>query len=271
MPVVPEEFTAHLTLLVPLLKSVLIALLTLVLGWWVSKWANRLLLGALRARSVDEALCRFLASLAQYAVLGATVIAALGAVGVETTSAMALFASAGLAVGLALQGTLSSFASGVLILLFRPFQLGDIIEVDGQTGKVSDIGLFTTILETPAEIKIIVPNALITGGTIVNHTGLGRRRGEVEVGVAYGEDLKRVHAALLGAAARTSLALQDPAPLVIFSELGASSLNFKVMAWCPPDSYRDMLHELRCNVYDALAAENIEIPFNQVVVHQAAS
>ena len=271
MPPIPEELSTYLPLAVSLMRSVLIAVLTLVLGWWASKWANRVVLKTLRGRQVDEALSRFLSSIAQYAVLCATVIAALGAVGVETTSVMALFASAGLAIGLALQGTLSSFASGVMILLFRPFQLGDIVEVDGRTGKVTDIGLFTTVLETPAEQKIIVPNSIITSGTIVNHTGLGRRRGEVDVGVAYGADLKRVVEVLQGAAAATPLAMQDPRPLVIFSELGASSLNFKVMAWCPPDDYRDMLHQLRGNVYDALAAADIEIPFNQIVVHQAAS
>lgn len=266
----PAFVTDNLNLIIPFFKSFSLASLTLILGWWASKWGSRLTLTALRARKVEESLCRFLSSIAQYAVLAATVIGALGAVGVETTSVMAIFASAGLAIGLALQGTLSSFASGVMILLFRPFQLGDIVEVDGQIGKVVDIGLFTTILTTPAEQKIIIPNATITGGTIINHTGLGRRRGEVVVGVAYGADLKRVESVLREAASRTRLALQDPAPVIVFSELGASSLDFRVMAWCEPDAYRDMLHELRNNVYDALNAASIEIPFSQIVVHQAS-
>ena len=183
----PEQLASFSTLIVDVASAILI----FIAGWIVSKWASAGLAGIMRKKSVDEALTRFLASLGQYAVLAATIIVALGTVGVETTGLVALLATAGLAVGLALQGTLSNFAAGVMILLFRPFTIGDKISAGGHTGSVKDIGLFATVLLTPENERIILPNSSITAGSITNFTVEGTLRGTIEVGVAYGCDVAK--------------------------------------------------------------------------------
>jgi small conductance mechanosensitive channel len=252
-----------------LAKSLLIAVLILVVGWIVAKIVARIVVRAVERSKVDLALGRFLAAIARYAVLAAAVIASLGAVGVQTTSLVAVFASAGLAIGLALQGSLSHFASGTMLLFFRPIHLKDFVTIGGNTGTVDDIGLFATTLITPNNEKVIIPNAKITGDSIVNHTALGTRRGIVSAGVAYGSDIAKVQQVLLGAVSKVDVVLADPAPEVAFVDLGSSSLNFDVKTWCEAPNYLDMLHKVRKAAYDALNAAGIEIPFNQIVVHQA--
>lgn len=255
--------------LIDFAQGALQCILILVVGWIVSKWAMKAVSKLLANRQVDAALTKFLSQLAYYFVLAATLIAALGTVGVETTSVVALLGSAGLAVGLALQGNLSHFASGVMILFFRPFTIGDVITAAGHTGGVQDIGLFATILHTPDGQKIIIPNGAITGGSIVNITTRGTRRGAVSVGVAYGADVARVQAILEKSATKPTVALADPGPAVAFVGLGASSLDFNVMAWCKSSDYLALLHQLHINIYNDLNEAGIEIPFNQIVVHQA--
>ena len=251
------------------LQNIVIAIIILVAGWIVSKWVNRAVLFLLRNRKVDEALSRFLGSIAQYSVLVLTVVTALGTVGIETTSLVAVLASAGIAVGLALQGSLSNFASGVLILFFRPFNLKDRITAAGETGVVNDIGIFTTVLGTPENHKIILPNSAVLSGPIINYTEAGSRRGSIEVGVAYGSDINKVVEVLTGAADRVELVLKDPAPVVAFTCLGASSLDFAVHCHANNEDFLVMLHQVRQAVYDDLNAADIEIPFSQIVVHQA--
>lgn len=241
------------------------------MGWIASKWVHSVALKTIARRNFDKALGHFVASIARYSVLAATVIAALGAVGVEATSLVAIFASAGLAVGLALQGSLSNFASGVMILVFRPFELGDVITAGGHTGGVHDIGLFATTLITPDNQKITVPNSAITGGTITNITTLGTRRGAVDVGVAYGADVDQVIAILQRAAKSADLVLQGPAPAVAFVGLGASSIDFTVLTWSRSGDYLGMLHNVRREIYNALNDAGVDIPYNQIVVHQAAA
>lgn len=253
-----------------LAKSVTIAVVILVIGWIVGKMVARMVVRAVERSNVDLALGRFLASIARYAVLAAAVIASLGAVGVQTTSLVAVFASAGLAVGLALQGSLGHFASGTMLLFFRPIQLKDFVTIAGQTGTVEDIGLFATTLVTPSNEKVIIPNGKVTGDSIVNHTTRGTRRGTVSAGVAYGSDVAKVRQLLLDAVSKVDVVLSDPAPGVAFVDLGASSLDFNIMTWCDAPNYLDMLHKVRKAAYDALNAAGIEIPFNQIVVHQAA-
>lgn len=255
--------------IVPFATSLLMAVLVFGVGWMASKWANRLALAAGRRSKLDEAITRFAGSMAQYTVLAATVIASLGQLGVETTSLVAVFASAGLAVGLALQGTLSNFASGVMILFFRPIQLGDVATVGGQTGKIVDIGLFATTLHTPDNLKIVLSNSAVMGGTIINLTTLGTRRASIDIGVAYGSDLEQVMAVCIQAAKGCDLVLQDPAPAMAFTEMAASSLNFKLHVWAKSGDWMAMQHQVRSAAYNALEAAEIEIPFDQVVVHKA--
>lgn len=246
------------------------ALVIFVAGWVASKWANMILVRILRRAEVDEALTRFLASIGQYVVLAATVIIALGTVGIQTTSLVALLASAGLAVGLALQGSLSNFASGVMILFFRPFTLGDRITVGGETGSVRDIGLFATTLLTPENERIIIPNSQVTGGSIKNYTVEGKLRGSIDVGLAYGTDVGEAIRIMMEVCRTEPLALQDPEPAVVFTGFGASSLDFSVRAWANTADVFPMLHSLRIGLYNGLNENDVEIPFNQIVVHQAA-
>jgi small conductance mechanosensitive channel len=245
------------------------AILILLIGWIASKWANRLTARVLRARELDEALARFLAALAQYVVLAVTLIAALEEVGVVTTSLVAILGSAGIAIGLALQGNLGHFASGVMILFFRPFSLGDFVTAGGNTGTVRDIGLFATTMHTADNEKIIVPNGTVTSGPIINHTVLGTRRGKIEVGVAYGTDLDKAKDVLEKAAKRAELVLEDPAPAVAFVAFGASSLDMVVLSWSKSADYLAMLHNVKMAIYEDLNAAGIDIPFNQIVVHNA--
>ena len=245
------------------------AIIILIIGWMAAKWAHSFVLKVFRKRKVDESLGRFLASMIQYTVLAMGVIAALGKVGVETTSVVAIFATAGLAVGLALQGSLSNFASGVLLLLFRPLTIGDMVTVGGHFGEVAEIGLFATTVITPDNETCVIPNSGVTGGSIVNHTSRGKWRGSVAIGVAYGTDVKVAMAALERAQKRADLVLQDPAPHVALVGFGESSVDFQVFGWAKSPDYLDMLHNLRVAIYEELNAANIEIPFPQVVLHKS--
>lgn len=267
----PELVRVYFDMAWPVITGVSVGLLILVLGWMASKWAQRIALKACERAKVDRALARFLSQIARYTVLAATGIAALGKMGVETTSLIAVFGAAGLAVGLALQGSLSNFASGVMILFFRPFDLEDKIEAAGRVGVVTDIGLFSSSLLTADNQTIIIPNAAITGGTIVNITKRGTLRGSIPIGVAYGSDLAEVQRVCLEAAKTVDKVLADPAPAIAFTEMASSSLNFNLMCWSTCGDYLAMLHEVRSACYQALEREGIEIPFDQIVIHQSGA
>ena len=189
----------------------------------------------------------------------------------ETTSLVAILGSAALAVGLALQGSLANFASGVMVLIFRPFTIGDVITAAGHTGKVDEIGLFATVMITPDNQKIIVPNAQATGGSIVNITVLGTRRVAVEIGVAYGTKPEEVMAILIKAAKSGDLVLADPEPAAALTSFGASSVNYTVFSWAKAADWLAVTGGTRVAVYNALNDAGIEIPFDQVVMHQAAA
>lgn len=264
-----EAFPDWLEPYLPSIMNLIFGFLIMVVGWAISKWVHRALLGVLRRAHVEEALARFLSTLAQYGVLAATVISALNRVGVQTTSLVALLASAGLAIGLALQGSLSSFASGVMILFFRPFTLGDIVQLSGHQGKVEDIGLFQTRLAAFEGETVIIPNSSITTNPIINYSARGVRRATIDVGVAYGSDIETVLAKLQNATVKVEKGLQEPKPFLLFSGLGASSLDFRVGVWCQAADYNETLTALRLEVYRQLDAAGIEIPFPQLVLHRA--
>lgn len=270
MPELPFTAPAFLEPYMPWIVGTVVVLLIFVGGWIVSKWTHALMIRALRRSKLDESLARFLASLAQYAVLAAAIIMALAKVGLETTSLVALLASAGLAIGLALQGSLSHFASGVMLLVFRPFTINDYVEAGGKSGTIDEIGLFATTMITPDNHRVTIPNSSITGGPIINFTVMGKRRAVIKVGVAYGADVDRVVELLTEAVDAVPAVMDDPAPTVVFVDLGASSLDFDVRVWAPNDTFFPMQHAVRKAIYDKLNGAGIDIPFNQVVVHQAA-
>ena len=262
---VPEQLRPFF----PLITNLIYAIILFIVGWTASKWVHLVLLKVLRKSEIDEPLARFLASISQYLVLAATVIVALDKLGIETTGLVALLATAGLAIGLALQGSLANFASGVMILFFRPFTLGDRITAGGQSGKVDDIGLFASTILTPDNERIIIPNSSITDGSIINHTTRGTLRGNIQLGIAYGSDLARAMEVMLKACNQVDLVLEDPEPSVFFSGFGASSLDFIVRPWARTSEFGTMIHNVRLALYDHLNAAGIEIPFDQIVVHQA--
>ncbi len=270
--IIPDAIAPYMPWVIEMAQGLLLCLFILLVGWLASKWVAKAATAAVARIRDDLALARFLGGIAQYMALIATVVAALGAVGVQTTSLVAILGTAGLAVGMALQGNLAHFASGVMLLFFRPFTLGDIITAAGQTGQVKDIGLFATTMHTPENLTIIIPNGAITGGSIVNLTALGTRRGTVDVSVAYGADTEKVIAALQKAAAAAALVVNDPSPpAVALVGLTADSLDFQVHCFSQADmnSHLGMLHNVRNAVYNELNAQGIEIPFNEIVVHQA--
>ncbi|PRP91590.1 mechanosensitive ion channel family protein [Enhygromyxa salina] len=263
---VPEFLQPYM----PLIVGAVTALVIFIIGIVVAGWVHSLVSRALSKRQVDQSLVGFIASLARWLVLAAAVIAALERVGLQTTSLIALLGSAGIAIGLALQGNLAHFASGVMILLFRPFKVGDYIAAAGEEGNVTNIGLFTTTLLTLDNETVIIPNGAATGGVMTNYTISGSRRAHIAVGVAYGSSVPEVIAVLEKATARCDLAMTTPKPVIAFVGLGASSLDFLVLAHCDPAVYAGMLHQVRTAVYEDLAAAGIEIPFAQIVVHKAA-
>jgi len=252
----------------PIVSGVLLGIVILVAGWLVSKWANRLVHRACSKGKVDEALARFFAGMARYAVLAAAVIAALGAVGIETTSLLAVFATAGLAIGLALQGSLANFASGVLILFFRPFDLGDLVKIAGETGEAKDIGLFATTVLTVDNETVVIPNAAITSGNIVNYTRLGTRRASIPVSVAYGMDLGRVQEVLRQAADACPLVLDEPTPVIALTGFAPSALEFTVIVWSKAADWVAVQDQVRRAVYEAVSRAHFDFPFPRTIVEQ---
>jgi small conductance mechanosensitive channel len=262
---VPESLQPYM----PLMVGIVTALLILILGALLAKWSKHLVIAALRRRKVDESLVRFLGALVRVTILAATIIAVLGQVGIHTTSMIALLGSAGLAIGLALQGNLSHLASGVMLLVFRPFTIGDFIEAGGKAGTVEEIGMFATKLTTPENHRVLVPNAAISSGPITNFTTLGKRRVRLEIGVAYGSDIERVMAILLEVAGSDERVLPDPAPGVMLTGFGASSIDFAVTLWVENPHFWPIQTTVRKAIYERFAAAGVEIPFNQIVVHRA--
>ena len=200
-------------------------------------------------------------------MLVVVLVAALGIVGIQTASLLAVFGAAGLAVGLALQGTLSNFAAGVMLLLFRPFHVGHYIEAGGTAGSVVAIGLFVTTLNTPDNVQILVPNAAVWGGTIKNYAANETRRNDLTVGISYADDIGRAIKIVLDVLAADSRVLAEPASLVAVSELADSSVNLVVRPWCKSADYWAVRFDLLRLIKEALEQGGVSIPFPQRDVH----
>ncbi len=265
LPFIPVALQPYM----PLIVGAVTALVIFLVGWIAAGWVHGLVVRMLRRRSIDEAVVRFLASLAQWLVIAAAVIAALARVGLETTSLVALLGTAGLAIGLALQGNLAHFASGVMLLLFRPIAIGDVVEIGGKIGAVEEIGLFGTTLVNVDNHKIIIPNGAVTGGPLTNFTALGKPRATIKVTLPHGTDVAQVVGILESSAAAVPGVLADPAPLALFVEIDAAGMMFELKVCAKPADFAAMQAPVRSAVYEALAKAGISMPVPARVIHQA--
>jgi small conductance mechanosensitive channel len=243
------------------------AVAVLILGRWVASGVRKASGRALKRSGVDETLAPFLTGIAYYLVLAVVLIAVLSLFGIETTSLVAVVGAAGLAIGLALQGTLSNFAAGVMLLLFRPFKLGDFIVAGGSTGTVVEVGIFTTTLNTPDNVKIIVPNSDVAGGTITNYSAYDRRRNDLAIGISYDDDIGKAMAVIQQILDADSRVHDDPAPVIAVAELGDSSVNLVVRPWCTASHYWDLRFDLQRKIKEDLESAGCSIPYPQRDLH----
>lgn len=247
--------------------KLILALVVLFIGLRMIKWATSLLQLVFEKRKVDDTLRPFVTNLLNVVLKAMLFISVASMIGIETTSFVAIIGAAGLAVGLALQGTLANFAGGVLILLFKPFKVGDLIDAQGHFGEVSEIQIFVTKIITPQNKLAIVPNGAISNGSLTNVTALGKLRVDLTIGIAYDSDIKKAREVLMAVMEKDEKVLKDPAPLVAVSELADSSINLAVRPWATPGDYWDVYFGTLENCKVALDEAGITIPFPQRDVH----
>jgi small conductance mechanosensitive channel len=247
--------------------KILGAIIIFLVGKWLAKIISQITEKALIKAKIEKTLAKFVRNLTNIGLLIFVVIAALASLGVETTQFAVVIGAAGLAIGLALQGSLANFASGFLMIIFRPFKVGDFIDASGIKGTVEEIQIFNTILHTPDNLRAIIPNAHVTGGNIINYTVNGKRRVDLVIGISYEDDLRKAKKIIEDTLAADPRVLQDPAPTVAVSELGDSSVNFVVRPWVEPADYWSVYFDTTENVKLALDKNGITIPFPQRDVH----
>lgn len=252
--------------------NVLAAIAIYLVGKIVVRILTGLLEKVMTRAKVDATLSSFLSNIAHYVLITFVILMALESLGVDTTSLAAIMGAAGLAVGLALQSSLSNFASGVMIILFKPFRVGDFVEAGGVSGTVEEISIFSTLMKTGDNKQIIVPNGSIYGGNIINYSAKPTRRIDMVVGCGYGDDLRAVKAFLTILVESDERILKDPAPVVAVSELGDSSVNFVVRPWVNSADYWAVLWDLNERVKLGFDERGFNIPYptQDVHVHQAA-
>lgn len=260
----PEGMITEITNMGARVVGVLIAIWV---AFKIASWLEKRVTGILKARKFDEALSIFSGSLVRWAVIVMAVLACLGVFGVDTTSFAAVIGAAGLAVGLAFQGTLSNFSAGVMIMVFRPFGIGDYIKVGDEEGKVATISLFVTGIDTLDNRRIIVPNSGVIGGNIENRTFHDIRRVDIDVGVDYGADLVKARAALNEAAESVEGRHPEKGHQIFLKGLGESSVDFQVRVWCNTELYWDVWDRTVEAVKKSLDTNEVPIPFPQLDLH----
>ncbi len=248
-------------------SGILVAIIILVIGRWLAMWLASLGRKAMIKGGVDETLSRFLGKLIYYGLLTAVVIAAADQMGIKTTSFLAILGAAGLAIGLALKDSLSNFASGVMLILFRPFKVGDYVTAGGVSGTVQQIDIFSTIFLTVDNQKIIVPNAGITSGVITNVNAEPTRRIDLVVGIGYDDDIRKAKNTLEDLVLAEKRILEDPAPIVAVSELADSSVNLIVRPWVQTEDYWGVRLDLIEKIKLTFDEKGISFPYPQQDVH----
>ena len=247
--------------------KVVAAIVIFVVGRWVARAVANFIKRIMTRAQTDNTLIKFVGSLSYVTLLAFVIIAALNQLGIQTASLIAVLGAAGLAIGLALQGSLGNFAAGVLMIIFRPIKVGDFIEGAGVAGVVEEIQIFTTQLKTADNKTVIIPNAKLTGDNITNYTMKGTRRVDIVFGIGYGDDIdkaRQIIEEVIGADARL---LKDPAPVVLVSELADSSVNLTLRAWTTADDYWGFYFDTMENVKKQFDARGISIPFPQRDIH----
>jgi len=247
--------------------KVVAAIAIFIIGRWIAKLVRRGVMRMMERAKVDATIIGFVSNIAYIALLAFVVIAALGQLGIQTTSFIAILGAAGLAIGLALQGSLANFAAGFLMIIFRPFKVGDFIEGAGVAGVVEEMQIFTTTLKTGDNKIIIVPNAKLSGDNIINYSARETRRVDMTVGVAYDADLSKVKEVLNEIISKEERILADPAPQVAVAELADSSVNFIVRVWTSTSDYWGVKFAVTETVKNRFDAEGIGIPFPQRDIH----
>jgi small conductance mechanosensitive channel len=247
--------------------KVIAAIAVFIVGRWIVKRLTILTEKVMNKRQMDPTIVSFVANLIYMALLVFVVLAALGQLGIQTTSFIAVIGAAGLAIGLALQGSLSNFAAGFLMIIFKPFKVGDFIEGAGVAGTVEAIHIFTTQLLTPDNKTIIIPNSSLTAGNITNYSAKGTRRVDLVFGIGYGDDVDHAKKVMSDVLAKEERILKDPAPTIVLVELADSSVNFAVRPWVLAADYWGVYTALTENIKKSFDTEGISIPFPQRDVH----
>jgi small conductance mechanosensitive channel len=252
---------------VPWSISLVSALVVFVIGRWIAKLITKGFNRVLEKAEVDATLNDFLGNIVYAALLIAVIIAALNQLGVDTTSVVAVFATAGLAIGLALKDSLGNFAAGVMLILFKPFKIGDFVEAGGSAGVVENITVFNTIMRTGDNREVIIPNAQIYAGTIINVSARETRRVDLVFGIGYDDNIKEAKEIIEQVLAADQRILKDPAPLIAVGELADCSVNLNVRPWVKSGDYWGVYFALLENVKEAFDAKGISIPYPQMDVH----
>jgi small conductance mechanosensitive channel len=243
------------------------AIAILIVGRLAAGWARRITRKGLERGNVDATLVPFLSKAVYYLLLAVVVIFVLSAFGIQTASLVAVLGAAGLAVGLALQGTLANFAAGVMLLVFRPFKVGDFIDAGGTSGSVLEIGIFSTTLKSPDNIKIVIPNGQVYGQTIKNYNGFDTRRIDLLVGVSYDDDIGVAIDTIRATVAADDRVLAEPPTQIAVSNLGDSSVDLVVRPWCADADYWAVRFDLTRRIKEELEAAGCSIPYPQTDVH----
>jgi small conductance mechanosensitive channel len=243
------------------------AIIVLAIGWWVIKLLQKGLQKGFEKRDMDPSLRGFLNSIIGILLKIMLLISVVGMLGVEMTSFIAILAAAGLAIGMALSGTLQNFAGGVMLLLFKPFKTGDYITAQGHSGTVNEIQIFNTILKTPDNVTIIIPNGGLSTSSMVNYSTEPRRRVDFVFGIGYGDDVDKAKAVIHKLIDEDERILKDPEPFVAVTELADSSVNLVVRVWAEASNYWGIHFDMKEKVYKTFAKEGLNIPFPQMDVH----
>lgn len=262
-----ENVNSFVLKIYDLIPELIGALVTLIVGLWLIAVISKAIRKQFEKRQMDASLRGFLNSMINITLKLMLFISVIGMVGIQMTSFIAVLGAAGLAVGMALSGTLQNFAGGVMILIFKPFKAGDYIEAQGHAGIVNEIQIFNTILKSPDNKTIIIPNGGLATGSMVNYSSEPRRRVDFTFGIGYGDDVDLARKVLNGIISGDERILKDPAPFIAVSELADSSVNLVVRVWAEATNYWGIYFDLTEKVYKTFAKEGLNIPFPQMDVH----